>query len=496
MSKTLKRIILGAGITLGVLVVGAGVAYAFLSNTPKLERKVTVLEELLPRGAKSYLVVNLEKLAKVNPGSKFTRVAKKIGLAEDFSNQERLIKIKERTHLDPMHILGKRFIYSKYGKKEMLVITQPRWNVKMLWKTALSKGRRKDTGEIPYSVLDDGSSFAFAGDYLWFASSEKLLLEALDIAASKTRIEEQSFPEDGLTLAAYGLSRNPDKYLVYKELLWDLKQGDYGPEFVLEIDSPSGMIGRFIAGSQPARSYASIPDDAAAFISLSGLSPYNAWKEAQKLSVEEDKIDVLGNEETEKEFAALATDLGSDADFIVKGWNVDKWYSPLSWMLRIKSSAKTGESLEALTPWLFPTAWDTTMESGDLTYHHLDFGEDFAGMGWLLYDGSLLFTSDTAMIGWFSKKVSSGRTISSSSDFNSVASSVGIKNPVAWINWPEFRKVFVSYLMYAADRTQGITPADVQSKLEPLLEAMEFKAIVAGLDNDGEKLVITFRTAK
>ncbi len=495
MSKTLKRILIGLGIAFGVLVAGAGVAYAFLSNTPKLERKVVVLEELLPKGAYSYIVVNLDLAGGVYKKAKISRTVKKVGIEEDFANQERLVKIRERTHLEPLHILGKRFIYSDYGEGQMLLITEPRWNVKMLWKAALSRGREKKAEGFPYAVFSDGSAIAFAGDYLWFSTSEKLLLEALNVASSKTLKEEEAFPEDGNNLLAYGLSRNPGKYLVYKKLLWTFENSQKGLEFTLELDRPSGILGSLLVNARAPQSYASIPDDAAAFASLSGLEPYSAWKEALKLSDKEEKVEVLGNPEIEKNFASMAADLGSEADVIVQGWNVDKWYAPLRWMTKIKASGKTEQSWQTATSWLFPLAFDTTLESDNMVFHYLDFGEEFAGMAWFMYDGQFVVTSDTGLIPWMKDRFSSGRTMDASSEFKNSCTSAGIERPVAWVFWPRFKEVLKPYLLYAADRTQGVTPADVQKKIFPLMDAVEIKSIVAELRKTGETLVLTVRTS-
>ncbi len=496
MSKTFKGILIGSGIVLGVLVAGAGVAYAFLSNTPKLERKVGVLEELLPKGARSYAVVNLDAAGSVYKGSKLSRVAKKAGIEEDFANQERLAKIKERTRLDPLHILGKRFIYSSYGEKEMLLITEPRWNVKMLWRTALSRGREKKAEGFPYSVFSDGSAIAFAGEYLWFSTSEKLLLEALSIAASKTLKEEEAFPEDGMKLIAYGLSRSPGKYLVYRELLWQFADAQKGLEFTLEIEDPSGVLGSLLAQVHAPQNYASIPEDAAAFASFAGLEPYSAWKEALKLSEEEAKTEFLGSPDIEKSFASIATDLGSQADLVIQGWNVDKWYAPLRWMAKIKASEKTAQNWQIITPWLFPIALDTTLESDNMVYHYLDFGEEFAGMAWFMYDGRFAVTSDTGLLPWMKESFSSGRTMDASLEFQNSCTAAGIERPVAWIFWPRFKEALKPYLLYAADRTQGVTPGDVQKKVFPIMDAIQAKSIVAGLNKRGETLVLTVRVTK
>ncbi|TKJ43725.1 hypothetical protein CEE36_03295 [candidate division TA06 bacterium B3_TA06] len=497
MNKTIKWILIGAGAGLGVLVIGAGVAYAVMTDTPDLEREVGVLEELLPKGPVSYVVgADLNAAEKLYRNSKIGHLARKHEIDKDFSSLEKVSKVQEQTKGRFWDVLGARFIYARYGEENYLIITQPGWKVKAMWRTIITSGEKKEAGEIPYTVFTGGTAAFFAGDYFWYASSEKLLLSALKIAMSED-VEERAFPRDhDDEPLAYGISRKPGKYLVFDEARWLIQEGAKGLEVKVEIDSPSGVIGGFIANAKPPEDYSKIPADAALFINLTGVDPYRAWKEAGMLSSEEGITEVLGDFEVEKEFARIAVDLEDEAMFIMQGWDVDRWYAPARWLISVKAgSERSFESWVALTPWFFPAAWDTTLTHGEVAYTMLDLGEDLPPISYLFNNSYLTVTSDSALVPWILDAYSAGLTLKGSEDFAVLRVAAGISEPVACVNWPMFRKALKEYLIYAADRTAGFTPANVEQKLFPILDAFEMNALLIGMEHEGNALTFTIRSA-
>jgi len=52
------------------------------------------------------------------------------------------------------------------------------------------------------------------------------------------------------------------------------------------------------------------------------------------------------------------------------------------------------------------------------------------------------------------------------------------------------------YLIYAADRTSGFTPANVEQNLFPILDAFEMNALLVGMEHKGNTLEFTIRCTK
>lgn len=495
MSKTLKGILIGVGAGLGVLIIGAGIAYAVMTDTPDLEREVGVLEELLPKGAESYIAADLTAAGKLYKSSKIGHLARKHKIDKDFSSLEKVSKVQEQTKGRFWDVLGARFIYARYGEENYLIITQPGWQVKAMWRAVISSGEKKEAGEIPYTVFTGGTAAFFAGNYFWYASSEKLLLSALKIASSD-EVEEKAFPVGEAEPLAYGLSRKPGKYLSFEEARWVILDGEKGLQAKIEMDKPGGVIGGFIAKARPPRDYSRIPADAALFISLAGVNPYRAWKEAGMLSSKEGISEVLGNFEVEKEFARIAVDLEDEAMFIMQGWDVDRWYAPARWLISAKAgSERSFESWVAVTPWFFPAAWDTTLTHGEVAYTMLDLGEDLPPITYLFNNSYLTVTSDSALVPWMLDSYSAGLTLDGSEEFAGYREAAGITEPVACLNWPMFKEALKEYLIYAADRTAGFTPANVEQKLFPILDAFEMNALLVGMEHEGNALTFTIRSA-
>ncbi|MBD3284826.1 hypothetical protein GF359_00615, partial [candidate division WOR-3 bacterium] len=195
MKKRIKKLLIGLGIAFGVLIAGVSVAYGFLGTPPELKREVGALEELLPEGVVSYVVFSdLDAAAKLYKSSRLKRLVRKLDIDEDFDNLPQVRNINERTNGRFWDIIGSRFLIANYTSDRKLLISQPRWNVRTFFRAILAKGRQGDFQGIPYSVFPDGSATAFAGEYFWYASSQKLLLSALRIAASASITEEDPFP--------------------------------------------------------------------------------------------------------------------------------------------------------------------------------------------------------------------------------------------------------------------------------------------------------------
>jgi len=502
MNRTLKGILLGVGITLGVLLVGSSVAYAVLARPPKLVRKVTVLEELLPGDPTSYVVAaDLARLSKLYRSSKLGRRARRLGIEDDFARLGRVAHLQERTRGRLWDILGSRFVYAVYGygeAKRTLIISQPRWNTRILWRAALASGTSKQAGAIPYSVFSDSTCIAFAGDYFWYASSEKLLLAALELASSESRTEVEGFPvkEEGRPLV-YGLTRRYGRHLAFKELRWLLNEGERGLELTLDLDEPGGVVGEFIAGLEPPRDYTRIPPDAVFFVSLSGVNPYKAWKAASALATRrgESASEALLSARMERPIAAIATDLGDEVFLVMQGWDTDKWYAPARWVFSAKTtSERTLQSWRTLAPWLFSGALrDTSVTCGEASYELVDFGADLPCIAYLLHDGRLSIATDTALVSWMLDAWTQGSHIGADEQFKERCSAAGIEHPAVYLDWPRFLAELKPFLLYSADRTAGFTPADVESKLFPLLDAVELGALLVDTERHGETLRFVLR---
>jgi|GEM_PF-2169868 len=498
MNKKLKRILIGVGIGLGVLVIGTGIAYAVMTDTPDLEREVGVLEELLPKGPVSYVVgADLNAASKLYKSSKIGHLARKHDIEKDFANLGRIAKVQEQTKGRFWDVLGARFIYASYGERRFLAITQPSWKVKAMWRSIIAKGDEKSSQGIPYTVFTGGTAAFFAGDYFWYASSEKLLLKGLAIASSEDLKEEKAFPMGrGIEPLAYGLLRKHGKYLIFDEARWIIQEGENGIEAIIQMDKPSGVLGGLIANAKPPEDYSKIPADAALFINLTGVDHYRVWKEAGKLSAEEGALEVLGNLDIEKEFARMAIDLEDEVLFIMQGWDVDRWYAPARWLVSVKAgSERSFESWVQLAPWFFPNAWDTTLSHGEVAYTLLDLGEDLPPITYLFNNSYLTVASDSALVPWLLDAYSAGLTLDGSEEFVAYREAAGISEPVAYVNWPLFKEALKEYLIYAADRTAGFTPANVEEKLFPFLDAFEMEALLIGMEHEGNTLTFTIRSA-
>ncbi len=498
MKKWLKGVLIAVGTTLGVIVVGVSVAYAALGVPPKLERKVNALEELLPRNVESYaLAADLIQIERLYRRSQIGRTARRLGIEEDFSNLKEVATLMERTRGKFLDLLGPRFLIADYGERGKLLVTEPRWIVKTFWRAVLTKGTQKQFDEIPYAIMSDSSAVAFAGDYFWFASSEELLKDALRIASSETLREESDFPRAKEKPLAYGISRRPGKYLDFDELRWQVFEGDYGIEAMVEVDKPDGVLGGLLANISEPQDYSAIPQDAPLFINLAGADPYKAWKEAEKIALDEGTDEVLADIGKEKQFTIIATDLKDEALLVFQGWNVDLWYGPARWLTYVKaSSQRTTDNWEKLVGWLFPQALDTSLSYSNVDYHYLDFGVDLPPLAYLYLENDVMFSSDTALLYHTLDSRAAGSTMANSKEFSKVCNSVGILKPSAYLSWPRFKDVLKPYLLYAADRTAGFTPADVEAKLFPLLDAVDIKALVLAASGNGKTLSLTLRAAR
>ena len=500
MNKKVKGLILGVGIPLGVLIVGVSVAYGFLGTPPKLARDITAVEELLPQDAVSYVTFsNIDALAKLYGNSKMKRLARKLGIEEDFENLDQVKKLNDRTNGKFWNILGKRFVYATYaedGEKEKLLVTEPRWNVRTLWRVVLGKGSQSESNGIPYSVFTDGSAAAFAGGFFWYSTNEDLLLSALEVASSNAK-DEKTFPVSEVSLI-YGLTRKDSKHLTFDEFRWSVYEKDKSLEAGFELDDPGGVLGDFISGIKSPADYSKIPDDAALFVNLAGVDPYKAWKAATAIARTEGTETVLASVEMEKPITTLATDIGDEVFFIMQGWNTDLWYGPANWLISAKvSSDQSSKAWESVANWLFSTALtDTTLEYRQMSYRTMGFGEDLPPISYLSYNSRLTLSSDTTLVPWILDAWSSGSTIDNSREFKTDCRSGGIDKPVAYINWPLLKQALKEYLLYAGDRTSGFTPADVEAKIFPLLDGLELSSILVDTDKDGETLSFTLKGVK
>ncbi|MBN2380153.1 hypothetical protein JXM67_10180 [candidate division WOR-3 bacterium] len=497
MNKKVKGILMGAGIALGVLVIGVSVAYGFLGNPPKLSREVTVLEELLPQDAVSYVVfADIDGIAKLYGRSKMKRLARKLGIEEDFENLEQVRKLNERTNGKFWDILGSRFIYASFDGGAKLLVSQPRWNVRTFFRAVLGRGRQSEAEGLPYAVFAAGSAAAFAGDYFWYANSEKLLLSAIKIAVRNIK-EEDAFPRSENNLV-YGLTRKRGKHLTFDEFRWSVYKGNYGLEAAFEIERPGGVLGSFIAGIERPSDYTRVPDDAFFFVNLTGVNPGQAWNAAKVLARQEGTEEILVSSGVQKPIVSLAADAGDEVLFLMQGWNVDLWYAPARWVFSAEvSSIESIKAWEVLVPWLFePSQTDTILRHQDVNYHAVGFGEDLPPIAYLMYNERLTLSSDTALIPWVLDAWSRGKTINNSQKFLDACEAAAIANPIVYLDWPVFKEALKDYLGYAADRSSGFTPADVEAKMFPLLDGLELKAILVDADKDGETLVFTVRTVE
>ncbi len=496
MKKAVKRIIIGIGI-LVALVIGSGVAFACIFSTPNLEREVGALEELLPKGAESYIVAaDFAEISKLYKGSELGRQAKKVGVQKDFYSLRTIEKIEKKTHGRFWDILGKRFIYAQYGKNDFLLISQPKWTVKLVWKTILAKGEEKNISGFPCAVDKDGLAILFAGDYFWLASSENLLAKAAKIAASTTLKEKIAFPNNENNASdalAYGLTYNHGKYLIYSQARWRISKDVLGIKACVEFDNPSGVLGSYIAKAKPPRDYKIVPADVICFIKLTGVNAYKAWKEAGLLSVK--KNNPFGDINTEKEINQLAIDLGDEVLFIMQGWDADKWYCPASWLLSLKAeSVKSAKSCDALMSWLFPYADQMSVSCIGTEANYFGFGDVYPAITYIYKDNFLTVADDSLLLGW--QLNAKQASIETSDEFGDFCKSADIKNPVAYVNWSLFKDELKEYMLYAADRTSKATPEAVEEKLFPLLDALKMKALIAGMDNTNKTIKFTFRAVK
>lgn len=107
----------------------------------------------------------------------------------------------------------------------------------------------------------------------------------------------------------------------------------------------------------------------------------------------------------------------------------------------------------------------------------------------------LTVASDSAFVPWILEAQAASMTLDKSEEFATYCETAAIKKPVAYVNWPMFKEALKEYPIYAADRTSGFTPADVEGKLFPLLDALEMKALLVEMEHKGKTLVFTIRSA-
>jgi len=107
----------------------------------------------------------------------------------------------------------------------------------------------------------------------------------------------------------------------------------------------------------------------------------------------------------------------------------------------------------------------------------------------------LTVASDSALVPWILEAQAASMTLDKSEEFAAYCGTAAIKKPVAYVNWPMFKEALKEYLIYAADRTSGFTPANVEGKLFPLLDALEMKALLVEMEHKGKTLAFTIRSA-
>ncbi len=123
--------------------------------------------------------------------------------------------------------------------------------------------------------------------------------------------------------------------------------------------------------------------------------------------------------------------------------------------------------------------------------------EIVASISFTLYrETYLTVTSDSALVPWILDSYSAGLTLDGSEEFTAYREAAGIPEPVACLNWPMFRQTLKEYLIYAADRTSGFTPANVEEKLFPFLDTFEMNALLMEMKHKGKTLEFTIRCTK
>lgn len=107
----------------------------------------------------------------------------------------------------------------------------------------------------------------------------------------------------------------------------------------------------------------------------------------------------------------------------------------------------------------------------------------------------LTVASDSAFVPWILEAQAASMTLDKSEEFATYCETAAIKKPVAYVNRPMFKEALKEYLIYAADRTSGFTPANVEGKLFPLLDALEMNVLLVGMEHEGNTLTFAIRSA-
>ncbi len=489
--RVIKGLIIGGGVVI-VLAIGFFVAYAALSATPKLAKKVSAIEELLPEGARRYVVFeNPQALLKLYRHGDLHKKAVDLGIEKDFFALPEIERFQKQTHGQFFQILGRRVLLADYAPG-WVMISQPGWTVRIAWRWAIKSGEVKNHQGVPYTKLKGGQTFCFIGKYFWFASTEELLQSQIDLAHLGTGISESAQTTLPKQTLIYGRLLKGNQFFTFDKLDYYLTRAKTGTAFNIQIDNLGGSIGSALARCEPPGDYSFVPVNAVGFVNLARLDPAQVWQVAQQFARSQNRPAFELEPTVERFFGKFS----NEGFLIFSGFDTEKSFAPAMFLLGLKlKSPSLPEEWPAIAPWLLGIGPTQNVTYESLSVDLFELGENLPTFASTHCAGYFLLANSTDLLKMvIDTKTGKTSPVEDDGIFKPAKQGLNISRPAFYLNIPRLLAALKPYLSYAGDKSAYFSAKDVEKRITPLLDAILTKAYVGQISTQNRSLAAEIYT--
>jgi hypothetical protein len=488
MTKRVSKGLIISGMVVIVLVIGLFVAYAAFSSTPKLAKKISAIEELLPQGVSYYVVFNSpQALMKLYNHSDLHKKAVELGIEKDFWTLPEVERFQKQTHGHFFDVLGRKVLIADYPGGWIL-ISQPNWKVKMVWRWALKSGTVKTYQGVPYCLLKGGQTFCFIGKYFLFSSTEKLLQPMIAQNHQGSGVPEPVQATRQKSSLVYGRAYKGDRFFTYDRLDFSFERSRTGGKCKLSYNNLSGSIGSAVASCAPPKDYSFVPVDAVGFINLTRLDPAQVWQAARQYARSQNRPAF----ELEPAVARFFTKFDNEGFLLFSGFDTKKSFAPANFLLGLQLKGPAlPEEWPAIAPWLLGITPTQTVTYEGLSVDLFELGENLPTFASTVCQGYFLLANSTDLLkAAIDTKTGKRSPVKDDKDFNHAIQVLNISQPGLYLNVSRLLTALKPYLSWAGDKSLYFSAPDVEKRITPLLDGIKTKALLGQLTAQGKNLEI------